>query len=90
MASVFCDRNPCDNLKSGIIHFIDLSLATKNNKLAINVKDHIKSQDLGPDMLRPVVIKYCPFCGTRLENNLDIVGWVRDNLDRLCQTRAYQ
>ena len=79
MAQKVCDRSPCVNLQAAIPHFMIPRSQIKDGMLA-SIKDNIESNDLGPDKLRPVVLKYCPFCGTRIENNHDFAEWVAKNV----------
>lgn len=69
MGGEFCDWEPCKLLKQAIIHFL-----SSNYKPGEDIKfDMVDHRHAGKD--RQVYLTYCPFCGTRVRGNPEIVKW---------------
>jgi hypothetical protein len=65
MATIVCDRTPCDYMQAALHSIVTCS--GHSNKLSL-----IVSSSTGPFSFL-VALKYCPFCGTRIEEQ-----WVRN------------
>ena len=65
MASSVCDRTPCEMLELAIKSIADDSY--RDDRFSIRVWTHLDSR---VSFLVP--LKYCPFCGTRIEP-----GWAK-------------
>jgi hypothetical protein len=59
MATLVCDRTPCDYMQAAL-HSI-VTCPSHSNKLALIVS----SSASGRNFL--VALQYCPFCGTRID-----------------------
>lgn len=59
MASTVCDRTPCDYMQAAIDALVTFSY--KPNRFSVRVQSRID-----PRISFLVAIEYCPFCGTRI------------------------
>lgn len=67
----FCDWEPCKLLQQAIVMFLDPEWRPGED-IRFKILDRtINGQP------RPVYFTYCPFCGTRLRGNKEVVSWVR-------------
>lgn len=72
MKSEFCDWEPCPWLKKLITRLLS---AQKGEPFGLVVSPQKLNQPMvhGPQRLN---LWYCPFCGTRIYDNKEILGWV--------------
>lgn len=74
MANEYCDWEPCHWLKK----FIEAKLDEGQKAVSASIVSKSKK----PKAFR-VFFWYCPFCGTRLHDNKDVLGWIHQNRTRL-------
>ncbi len=60
MATLVCDRTPCDFMQAAIDALVTYSY--RNDRFSICVRAQID-----PRVSFLVPLKYCPFCGTRID-----------------------
>lgn len=65
MASTVCDRYPCDSMQLAIDALVTFSY--RSDRFSLLVQSQVD-----PRIFFLVPLKYCPFCGTRIDPN-----WVR-------------
>lgn len=73
MASNVCDRKPCDYMQAAIDALVTFSY--RSDRFSIRV-----TAQVDPRISFLVPLKYCPFCGTRIDQQ-----WVK-NFYRLPET----
>lgn len=78
MSYKFCDREPCEGLKKALPRFLSSSwrLRNRNENLRVEILDQSSQEPI------TVYLVYCPFCGTRLTGNEDVLEWVSRALGR--------
>lgn len=73
MPNEYCDWTPCKWLQK-----------TFSSKMVVRSKDKsiqlLVSKPRGNEPAKKVTLWYCPFCGTRLYDNKDILEWVEERL----------
>lgn len=60
MAALVCDRTPCEYMRAAIEALVTYSY--RNDRFSVCVQAHIN-----PHVSFLVPLKYCPFCGTRID-----------------------
>ena len=60
MATLVCDRTPCDYMQAAIDALVTYSY--RNDRFSIRVQAQVD-----PRVSFLVPLKYCPFCGTRID-----------------------
>jgi hypothetical protein len=68
--AIFCDWKPCSMLQKAVPLFLDPKWRPGED-IKFLVSDRASK-----GQLRPMYFSYCPFCGTRIRGNKDILGWV--------------
>ena len=71
MSSEFCDWEPCHWLKKFIEQKMDDGL---RGTISFDVVQRSRKSKT-----RKVHLWYCPFCGTRIHNNPEVMKWVEEN-----------
>lgn len=66
----FCDWKPCTMLQQAVVMFLDPAWRPGED-----IRFKIMDRSIG-GVARIVYLSYCPFCGTRIRNNKDVLGWV--------------
>lgn len=69
----FCDWEPCVALQEALHKFLP-----DNTKRGEEIKFYIETKAAHSRATRHFLVQmlYCPFCGTRLKDNKDIIEWV--------------
>lgn len=72
MSSEYCDWEPCHWLKKFIEQKMD-------DGTEGTVSMDVVQRSRRKEKTRKLHLWYCPFCGTRLHDNKEVMKWVEDN-----------
>ena len=70
MSNEYCDRSPCNLLQK----FIEEVAAHPQPGATVQAK--VVPRGHSPKKLKLVTFYYCPFCGTRLDENEEVLKWI--------------
>lgn len=71
MSMEFCDWEPCVWLKRFFDHKLDDG---KQGEVSMTIV--VRSRKA---KTKTITFWYCPFCGTRIHNNKEVLRWIEDN-----------
>jgi hypothetical protein len=72
MSSEFCDWVPCSQLQ----RFVDQLAPKDRPSRSLQVLAYVPKSNPRVEPLRRVTFYYCPFCGTRIEGNKEVLDWI--------------
>lgn len=76
MAGDFCDWEPCSWLQKFVVNLLPKD-RNEDSVQVIAVTATAPAKPNGKvDHLKRVTFYYCPFCGTRLSGNKEILDWI--------------
>jgi hypothetical protein len=74
-SQAYCDWEPCRLLQK----FIRELATTPRSPATVQALVFAPKTDMGKVPLRLLTFYYCPFCGTRLDKNEEILRWIETN-----------
>ena len=75
MSGEFCDWEPCTWLQKYVFSLLPKDRSSDSVQVDALHRPHKANGKVGE--IRRVTFYYCPFCGTRLTGNKEILEWIQ-------------
>lgn len=75
MTHDFCDWEPCELLKQ----FVKRFALPRRDPTTVQALVFKPGSDVFEEPMKITTFYYCPFCGTRMHNNREVLEWISEH-----------